>query len=60
MRNVQCFECFAVFMDPCYSEFGFKVLFDEAEKSYGSLSSHTDEQIAWLDAKALIFLNQNT
>ncbi len=54
VRNVQCFNCFAVFMDPCYSETGFKVLFDEAGKSYGSLSYHTEEQIAWLEERALI------
>ena len=59
VRNVQCFDCFAVFMDPCYSETGFKVLFNEAGKSYGSLSHHTAEQIAWLDKRGLIEAETN-
>lgn len=54
VKNVQCLDCFLVFMNPCYSDFGFSVLFNEAGKSYGSLATHTDEQISWLEQKGLI------
>lgn len=54
IRNVQCLDCHAVFLNPCYSDYGFKVLFEEAGKSYGSLSEHTEEQITWLKQNNLL------
>lgn len=43
-----CLDCFSIYMNPCYSEYGFELLFAEAGQSYGSLSEHTSEQISWL------------
>ena len=53
-----CLDCFAVYLNPCYSEYGFDILFAEAGQSYGSLSEHTKEQIFWLKEHDL--LNGNT
>lgn len=52
LKEVQCLDCFALYLNPCYSEYGFQVLFAEAGCSYGS--THQDEQIEWLLARALL------
>ena len=48
IREVQCLDCFALYLNPCYSEYGFRVLFAEAGCSYGSTVGHTSQQIDWL------------
>ena len=45
IREVMCQNCHALFLDPCYSNYGFKVLFAGASQSYGSAMEHTLEQI---------------
>ena len=45
----QCRDCYAIYMNPCYSSYGFKVLFEEAGQSY--ILNKTDEQIEWLKNK---------
>ncbi len=50
LRQNQCLKCFALFLNPCYSEFGYRVLFEEAGESYvsdGSDKRHY-EQIEWM------------
>ncbi len=41
-------------MDPCYSRFGFEVLFAEAEQSYGATEGRHDEQLDWLTERGLL------
>jgi len=49
LRQNQCCNCFTLYLNPCYSEFGYKVLFEEAGQSYVSDgSSRHKEQIEWL------------
>jgi len=49
-----CLSCFAIYLNPCYSQYGFNSLFSEAGQSYGSMQEHTNEQIEWLrDSKLL-------
>lgn len=50
----QCLDCFALYLDPCYSDFGFQVLFAEAGQSYGATGARSYEQIEWLASRALI------
>jgi hypothetical protein len=54
IHDVQCLDCFALYLNPCYSEYGFKVLFAEAGCSYGSTVGHTNEQIEWLGSRGLL------
>jgi len=54
VREVMCQNCHALFLDPCYSNHGFKVLFAEAGQSYGSAMEHTLEQIEWLGNHELL------
>jgi 2-polyprenyl-3-methyl-5-hydroxy-6-metoxy-1,4-benzoquinol methylase len=54
VREVQCLDCFALYLNPCYSEYGFRVLFAEAGRSYGSTVGHTSQQIDWLKARGLL------
>ncbi|MDC0965250.1 class I SAM-dependent methyltransferase [Candidatus Thioglobus sp.] len=54
VRESICLSCFAVYLNPCYSEYGFNVLFSEAGQSYGSAQEHTNEQIAWLKDNELL------
>ena len=54
IREVQCMDCFALYLNPCYSEYGFRVLFAEAGCSYGSSAAHTHEQIEWLKKHGLL------
>jgi SAM-dependent methyltransferase len=49
-----CLNCSALYLNPCYSNYGFSVLFAEAGQSYGSTSEHTDEQIEWLSTHDLL------
>ena len=43
-----CLKCFTLYLNPCYSNYGFSALFAEAGQSYGSMLAHTHEQIDWL------------
>ncbi len=54
VREVQCLDCFALYLNPCYSEYGFHVLFAEAGCSYGSTVGHTSQQIDWLKTRGLL------
>jgi SAM-dependent methyltransferase len=54
VREVQCLDCFALYLNPCYSEYGFRVLFAEAGCSYGSTVGHTSQQIDWLKTRGLL------
>lgn len=54
-----CLECFAIYLNPVYSEKGLRVLFREAGQSYGVLESHVSEQIAWLDKRGLLTENSS-
>lgn len=49
-----CLSCFALYLNPCYSDFGFSALFGEAGQSYGSTLDHTNEQIDWLKNHGLL------
>ena len=49
-----CLSCYAVYLNPCYSQSGFNDLFSEAGQSYGSTEEHTDEQINWLKDNNLL------
>lgn len=52
VRTVQCARCFAVFQNPCFTPFGFRVLAAEAGRSYGSTEGRAAEQIDWLARQA--------
>jgi SAM-dependent methyltransferase len=54
VREVQCLDCFALYLNPCYSEYGFRVLFAEAGCSYGSTVGRPYEQIEWLTSRGLL------
>lgn len=54
IQQVQCRQCLAVFMNPCYSEHGFAELFSEAGRSYGSSALRPAEQREWLADRALL------
>lgn len=49
-----CLSCFTLYLNPCYSNFGFSALFAEAGQSYGSMLSHTHEQIDWISDHGLL------
>lgn len=48
IRENQCLNCFGIYLNPCYSPFGFSVLFAEAGQSYGSTEGRPQEQIDWM------------
>lgn len=55
LRQNQCLHCFALYLNPCYSEFGFQVLFREAGQSYVSDGSNRHkEQIEWMEQRNLL------
>jgi 2-polyprenyl-3-methyl-5-hydroxy-6-metoxy-1,4-benzoquinol methylase len=54
VRENRCLNCFTLYLNPCYSNYGFSVLFAEAGQSYGSTSEHTHEQIKWLSHHELL------
>lgn len=54
VRTVQCTQCFAVFQDPCFTPFGFRVLAAEAGRSYGSTPGRAGEQVEWLRERGLL------
>jgi ubiquinone/menaquinone biosynthesis C-methylase UbiE len=54
VRENMCLSCFAIYLNPCYSFYGFEILFFEAGQSYGSSLEHTREQIQWLTDEKLL------
>ena len=54
IHHVQCRQCFALFMNPCYTETGFRVLFAEAGMTYGSSGMRQSEQMSWLGERGLL------
>lgn len=54
LRQVQCLQCHALFLNPVYSAQGFALLFAEAGQSYGASEGRPQEQIAWLAARGLL------
>src|SRR5512145_411743 len=54
MRQVQCRDCSALFLSPCFTDQGFAVLFAEAGMSYGATDLRPHEQIAWLAQRGLL------
>jgi 2-polyprenyl-3-methyl-5-hydroxy-6-metoxy-1,4-benzoquinol methylase len=54
IRQVQCLDCFGVFMNPVFTSQGFAVLFSEAGASYGSTPSRHAEQLGWLRQRNLL------
>lgn len=54
LKQVQCLDCFAAYMNPCYCPFGFSVLFAEASQSYGSTAERPAEQLGYLAARGLL------
>jgi hypothetical protein len=54
VREVQCSSCFALYLNPCYTDYGFSVLFSEAGLSYGASPVRYEEQRDWLRDRGLI------
>lgn len=54
IRQVQCLDCFGVFMNPVFTNRGFAVLFAEAGASYGSTPTRHAEQLGWLGQRGLL------
>jgi len=54
LREAQCLDCLAIFLNPCYSRYGYEVLFAEAGCSYGSTEAHCRRQIEWMQSKNLL------
>lgn len=54
VRQCLCLDCFAIYMNPGYTNYGFKTLFAEAGCSYGSTSGRADEQRDWLKGRGLL------
>ena len=54
IKQVICASCYAVYLNPCYSTYGFKILFAEAGQSYGATEGRPFEQIDWLNKRELL------
>jgi SAM-dependent methyltransferase len=54
VRENQCLKCFAIYLNPCYSDYGFQLLFSEAGQSYGATEGRPYEQIKWLTSRELL------
>ena len=48
---MRCRECSALFMNPTFTDEGFKALFELAGLSYGSSEGRHQEQVDWIRAK---------
>lgn len=44
-----CSKCNTIFLNPCYNDEGFKILFSEAGQSYGSTTQRPKEQYNWIN-----------
>jgi len=49
-----CNNCYALFLNPCYSTYGFRSLFFEAGCSYGQTDARPKEQIKWMNDRGLL------
>lgn len=54
LEEVQCKQCHAVYLNPCYTSAGFSYLFAEAGQSYGATEGRPNEQIDWLTKRGLL------
>ncbi|MDX1809323.1 MAG: class I SAM-dependent methyltransferase [Sulfurospirillaceae bacterium] len=54
IHQKQCKKCGTIYMNPCYSNKGFEILFAEAGQSYGSTSARPTEQVDWLNQHNLL------
>jgi ubiquinone/menaquinone biosynthesis C-methylase UbiE len=49
-----CNSCYGLFLNPCYSNYGFGALFTEAGRSYGQTEARPLEQIKWMNDRGLL------
>lgn len=56
VRERQCRDCLALYLDPVYTPYGYACLFAEAGQSYLSTEGRPEEQVAWLRARGLLEL----
>jgi len=54
VRQNQCRRCFALYLNPCYSDYGFRSLFSEARRSYGSKQDRPEELVSWMRDRSLL------
>ena len=54
IRQNQCAHCYAIFLNPCFSDLGYKILFAEAGQSYGSTAGRPQELVAWMSQRGLL------
>ena len=54
INEKQCKSCGAIYLNPCYSNESFSVLFKEAGMSYGSSEGRPFEQVEWLNNYELL------
>jgi SAM-dependent methyltransferase len=54
IKQCQCLDCLAVYTNPCYTDYGFRVLFKEAGCSYGASDGREKEKIQWLSKRGLL------
>src|SRR6202167_3382637 len=54
VRSVQCDVCFAVFLNPVYTDTGFEILFAEAEQSYCTTTGRATEEVSWMAERGLL------
>ncbi len=59
IRQVQCQECRALYLESAYTVKGFQILFSEAGCSYGATDGRAGEQLEWLDSHRLLGKNQS-
>lgn len=50
----RCVECFTLYQNPYYSDFGFRMLFSEASCSYGASEENIDDQVKWISDNKLL------
>lgn len=54
IRQAECLNCQAIFMNPAYSDAGLRVLFASAGNSYRSRPEHQAAQVEWLVERGLL------
>jgi len=59
IRQVQCQQCRALYLESAYTVKGFQILFAEAGCSYGATEGRAGEQLDWLDSHRLLEKNQS-
>jgi len=48
LQEQMCNKCNAIFLNPCYNNVGFDILFAEAGQSYGATLQRPQEQFNWI------------